>query len=384
MSTRLYFPGNERIRAQLERVLTGGRLAGSYLFEGAPGAAQELAAVELAAGVIVGDTDPANPDAARVRRWSHPDLHYLLPVLKPSGKAWNNIRPEDLLALFREQQGHKIDDPLYLPQYKSKPHLPIEALRLVMRIVATKPYEGRGKVLIIRDADQMQSEAQDTLLKSLEEPPADTLLILISYRPEALRPTILSRCQRVPFDPLGAEDIAVALAERGVSGERARFLATLADGNLELAAQYAAAEQEEDEDGKNGNALLAARTESLALLDTCEFGSELEMMDAISAFARKGKGTSNPVRARAEFLSLAVSWYREVLRQELEEGPLRVHIDQGERLERYRALGEERLVDRIRRCEKARAQILSYANAELTLLSLFFSLRAGGGARAAT
>ena len=287
------------------------------------------------------------------------------------------VQPDDeLLDLFREQQAKKIEDPFYLPNYSARPHLPIEALRQGIRVLANRPFEGKGKALILRDADQIQVNAQDVLLKTLEEPPARSLIILISYRPEALRPTILSRCMRMPFDPLDAAIIRETLAARGIEPERAEFLATLADGDVERAVQLAAA------DGEEGNVLLDEREAGFALLDDCEFGRDLDMLDAIQAFCRR-KGAGNPVQLRAGFLALAISWYRELLRQGQAPGELRVHIDQAERLRRYGELTEEALLFRIRACEKARRQILGYTNAELTLLSLFFSLRPTGAGRRA-
>ncbi len=372
MSYPIEFPGNPRLRAQLERALASGRLPGAYLFEGAPGAGQEQAAVALAAGFITGAESPDDPDARRVRRYSHPDLHYLLPVIKPSSRSWGEMKDDELLGLFREQQAKKIEDPYYLPNYSGKPHLAIEALRQAIRVLNTKAFEGKGKALILRDADLVQPNAQDVLLKTLEEPPAHSLIVLISYRPEALRPTILSRCLRMPFDPIDPALIRELLVSRGLCAERADFLATLADGDIERAVQFASAEGDEE------NTLLAERERAFDLLDTCEFASELDMLDAIQAFCRS-KGGGNPVQLRAGFLALAISWYRELLRQPQSPGELRVHVDQAARLKRYAELREEALLFRIRACEKARRQILGYTNAELTLLSLFFSLRASQG-----
>ena len=380
MAHALHFRGNSRLRVQLEQALASGRLAGSYLFEGAAGAGQEQAAIELAAGVIVGDTDLANPDARRVRRYAHPDLHYVLPVLKPGSRSWDEMKMEEIFDLFREEQARKAEDPYAQPDYSRKPHIPIKALRELLTILCTKPYEGPGKALIIRDADQIESDAQDALLKTLEEPPPGRVVILISARPEALRPTILSRCQRLPFDPLPRAEILAVLGERGLVGPRAELLATLADGSVDTAVQLAAAEAETDDEP---NRLLARRETWLELIEICELGGELEQLDALQAFVR-GAGRDNVTRERADFLALAVSWYHELLGLALGAREPRLHIDQSQRLARQAGLSALALVERIQRCEKARGQILGYANAQLTLLSLFFSFRQGALARRAS
>ncbi len=376
MSFDLHFPGNERVNAQLRQALERGRLAGSYLFEGAPGAGQEQAAIELAAGVIVGDTEVDNPDARRVRRYAHPDLHYVLPIVKTGSRSWGEMSVEDIFGLFQAEQGRKTEDPYYLPSYDKKPIIPIRALRELLSILSTKPFEGKGKALIIRDADLIDAAGQDTLLKTLEEPPPGRVIILLSERPEALRPTVLSRCQRIPFDPLPPEALIGPLLERGLNRERAEFLGALADGNLELAIQYAAAEPDESGEDEE-NPLLARRDSWLDFLELCELGSEREMLDAIQDFV-KGGAKGNVSRERADFLALVIVWYGELLGAGLgREASPRFH-DQTERLKRQAGLESEALVERIRRTEKARRQILGNVNAQLTLISLFFSFRQGG------
>ncbi|MCB1161866.1 MAG: hypothetical protein R3C71_08785 [Candidatus Krumholzibacteriia bacterium] len=382
-SHTLHFPGNARIRTQLEHALSAGRLAGSYLFEGAPGAGQEQAAIELAAGAIVGDTDLANPDARRVRRYQHPDLLYVLPVLKPSGRSWQDMPVEDIFDLFRAEQARKAEDPYAQPDFLKKPTIPVKALRELLKLISTRPFEGRGRALILRDADAMDSHGQDTLLKTLEEPPPGRVIVLISSRPEALLPTVLSRCQRVPFDPLPASLLQSLLEDRGLAPARAALLATLADGSADLAVQLAAAEPSPDGDGDAGNPLLEQREAWLDILEVCELGSELQMLDAVQAFTRTGS-RGNVTRERAEFLGLAQSWYRELLGLAVGESEPRLFVDQRARLTRLAGLTPAGLAERIQRCEKARAQILGNANAQLTLLGLFFGFRQGALARRAS
>jgi DNA polymerase-3 subunit delta' len=382
-SHTLHFPGNARLRAQFEHALSAGRLAGSYLFEGAPGAGQEQAAIELAAGVIVGDTDLANPDARRVRRYAHPDLLYVLPVLKPASRSWSDMSAEDIFELFRAEQARKADDPYAQPDYGKKPAIPVKALRELLKMLSTRPFEGRGRALILRDADAMDSHGQDTLLKTLEEPPPGRVIVLISSRPEAMLPTVRSRCQRVPFDPLPASLIQSVLEDRGLAPARAELLATLADGSVELAVQLAAAEPPVDGGGEDGNPLLERREAWLDLLEICELGGELEMLDAVQSFTRGGS-RGNVTRERAEFLGLALSWYRELLRLAVGESEPRLFVDQRERLARLAGLTPAALAERIQRCEKARAQILGNVNAQLTLLGLFFGFRQGSLARRAS
>jgi DNA polymerase-3 subunit delta' len=103
---------------------------------------------------------------------------------------------------------------------------------LVDRRLSLRRFEGRHRVLILDPADAMNAQAQNALLKTLEEPPPDTTLVLISSRPDALLPTVRSRCLRVPFGPLPAPLVERRLVEAGRTPEQARLAMALAGGSL--------------------------------------------------------------------------------------------------------------------------------------------------------
>lgn len=110
---------------------------------------------------------------------------------------------------------------------------------LVARASLTAPEPNR-KVFRVEQADRMTEEAADVLLKALEEPAPDTVLILSSARPDEIPETILSRCQVVTFRPLSEEFVIGSLLQEGVDGDRARLAARLAGGNLGRARRLAA------------------------------------------------------------------------------------------------------------------------------------------------
>jgi DNA polymerase-3 subunit delta' len=103
---------------------------------------------------------------------------------------------------------------------------------LVDHRLALRRFEGRRRFVVIDPADAMNPQAQNALLKTLEEPPEDTTLVLVSSSPDALLPTIRSRCLRVGFNPLPAEAIAERLVAEGHSAESARLAAALSGGSL--------------------------------------------------------------------------------------------------------------------------------------------------------
>lgn len=109
----------------------------------------------------------------------------------------------------------------------------IDTIRDVVKRCAYRPFEGRRRVVIIDDADAMDTDPQSALLKTLEEPPQGSVFILVSSRPDALLPTVRSRCPRLRFGALTAADVATVLErEHGYTSADARTAALDADGSV--------------------------------------------------------------------------------------------------------------------------------------------------------
>jgi DNA polymerase III subunit delta' len=109
----------------------------------------------------------------------------------------------------------------------------IEQVRDAIDRADYRPFEGKRRVVVIDHADALVPQAQNALLKTLEEPPSASIFILVSAMPDALLPTVLSRCPRLRFGPLSAADVAGALvANHGYSDGDARAAASDADGSI--------------------------------------------------------------------------------------------------------------------------------------------------------
>ena len=114
----------------------------------------------------------------------------------------------------------------------------IEQLRDVVERSQYRPFEGRRRVVIIDEADAAGDDAQSALLKTLEEPPSASVFILVSSMPDALLPTVLSRCPRLRFGPLTPNEVAhVLVQEHGYSEHDARVAAAESDGSIGRALQ---------------------------------------------------------------------------------------------------------------------------------------------------
>jgi DNA polymerase III subunit delta' len=107
-----------------------------------------------------------------------------------------------------------------------------EQVRDAIERAGYRPFEGKRRVVIIDDADALVLTAQNALLKTLEEPPSSSVFILVSARSDVLLPTVISRCPRLRFRPLGTSDVASALIERGHGEQDARAIAMSSDGSL--------------------------------------------------------------------------------------------------------------------------------------------------------
>jgi len=112
-----------------------------------------------------------------------------------------------------------------------KSRIKILTIRNLGHTLAVKPYEASQRVVVIDQAQTMNPEAGNSLLKLLEEPPENTVLILIADNKHNLLPTIVSRCQQVAFKPIPGHAIAEYLEKQGVRGDKAAILAKLANGS---------------------------------------------------------------------------------------------------------------------------------------------------------
>ena len=146
------------------------------------------------------------------------------------GRGQRSEHP-DIMEVNLETQAAMSDD----GKGKAAPakELKIDTIREMQHTVALSPYMGRYKVYILGDADKMNEEASNALLKTLEEPPSQTVLILLAPDETSVLPTIASRCVQVPLRPLKRAEIAAGLISMfGAEQEQAERLAALAGGRM--------------------------------------------------------------------------------------------------------------------------------------------------------
>ncbi len=184
----------------LRNVLRRGRVPNALLFCGPDGVGKRMAAIEMA-------------------------------------KAINCRNKEDdscgeCLSCRKAASGNHPDLRIVIPAKKSR-QISIEVIEDVTGQAALRPYESQWRVVILQDAERMNLQAQNHFLKTLEEPPGNTLFILLSQFPRMLLPTIRSRCQQVRFRCLRTETIVELLqAQRDLPVELAQAIAGLSQGQM--------------------------------------------------------------------------------------------------------------------------------------------------------
>ncbi|MDE0426313.1 MAG: DNA polymerase III subunit delta' [Candidatus Poribacteria bacterium] len=246
--------GHQHIIEQLQRTVASDRIAGAYLFVGRTGVGKEMVA-RYFAQLIFCQQDAQPPTVCgtclacrKVDSGNHPDLQF--------------IRPEGSL-------------------------LRIGQIRELQKQIIYEPLEASRKVYILTDVERMNAEAENCLLKTLEEPPASSVLILLTSNIQVLLPTTRSRCQILQFHPMPTQELVAVLTDRfSVTPEQATTLAIAAGGAIGKAITQL----------EKGGAL------------TEEIPEILKETDLLAAFRLAENFKDNP-----ETLDSLVTWYRDLL-----------------------------------------------------------------------
>jgi len=144
----------------------------------------------------------------------------------------------------------------------------IAEVRSVVDQAGYRPFEGRRRVVIVDEADRLVVQAQNALLKTLEEPPPASLFVLVTARPDTLLPTVRSRCPRLRFGRLAPRDVArVLVRAHGYTEEAAHAAAGAADGSVSRALEVASGEFSEARDAAATLLRLAATDDPRQRLD---------------------------------------------------------------------------------------------------------------------
>lgn len=241
--------GNERIKKWLRRGVSEGRIGQSLLMAGPRGVGKCQFAIALAQALNcerpdAGDACGGCIQCRKIERLEHADLRVFL----------------------RESQ-----DPSVKKDSPSR-FIKVEQMRELAEQAQYRPYEGRRRVFIVDGAEWLRHEAANAMLKTLEEPPGTSLIVLITSKPYALLDTIRSRCLMLSFAPLTAEEIEAHLRATGKPEADLHLLARLARGSIGHALEIDLAAYREKRDRMlEVIELLAFRGDTSSLLSASEY-----------------------------------------------------------------------------------------------------------------
>jgi len=256
--------GNRTVLGLLARAIDAGTLPPSLIFGGPEGVGKRQAALALAQALnCLTPVRPAPwPDAP-----SAPPLAIdACGTCAICSRIARQIHP-DVLVISPEETGN----------------IKIDVVREVLRKVGFKPFEARRRVVIFDAAEGLLTDSQDALLKTLEEPPPGSVLVLVTAQPGQLLPTVRSRCPTVRFAPLATSAVIDWLmTHEGLAEPQARAIASVARGSL-AAAREAASEAE----GQEGYRAAAVRV----LQQVSDAGDARGRLEATRDIVGKGKGS---------------------------------------------------------------------------------------------
>jgi DNA polymerase-3 subunit delta' len=304
--------GHEDVRAVLAAAVRAGTLAQSILVHGPSGVGKQRVGLWLAQQLMCESPAPDGLACGRcqscrmVSRLEHPDVHWFFPLPRPDGAT-----PEKLREKLEEARGAELAarraDAFHVPAYDRAPAYFLATIQNLQRFATVRPAMGSRKVFVVGDAEAMvpqesSPEAANAFLKLLEEPPADTTLVITSSNPGALLPTIRSRVLPVRLLPLPAETVADFLErEKGMARAEADRVAAISAGSIGKALRLLP--------GAGGAGVLQRQREAgRAMLQAATSPSAADRLAAANAVA--------PAGARGEFtgsLEALSLWLRDLM-----------------------------------------------------------------------
>ena len=294
--------GQTRVKSLLERLWESGRMPHAMLFHGPAGSGKDAIAIELARTLNCerGAWEPCGvcQSCARMAALRHPRFRmvFALPS-KPQEKTPTDKFSDAEMEEFNRQIELKAENPYHRFAMGKAAGIKISSIRDVKQESAFRGARGGRTVVLISEAERMNDSAANALLKTLEEPTGDLLLILTTSKRDALLPTILSRCQQIRFDLLHLNELRDGLQRLfDIPEEKAAHAALLANGSVAEALELSSEE------------MLIPRPEIYEYLKDVYKGAPTQLMKRVKKYAEV-----EDKKALALFLNGVAGWFRDVL-----------------------------------------------------------------------
>lgn len=239
-----YVAGQTVLKQKLTAMAATGRVPHAQLVLGPSGAGNLPIALALAAHLLckspLADDSCGECDSCRkMLTYTHPDLHFTFPFPSSMGDTCVDLYPQWRKALQADPYLNYESWMRQLNSENKQGNIPIDECHAIIRNLSMKAYESRYKILLLWLPEYLGKEG-NVLLKFLEEPPPDTLFLLVCSQPDKLLTTIISRTQLIRVPPIEESDLGHYLSEKmGVSTEEAARYAMMSGGDLIKAGELA-------------------------------------------------------------------------------------------------------------------------------------------------
>lgn len=357
------FLGQDRIKEVLSSAFANNTLGHAYLLCGDAGTGKFAAAFELSMALLCKSED-SRPcmvcdSCSKMLKYGHPDFHVVMPVaMEKEHRSSDSKLSDDGWKFVGECVMDRIRNPYNIRTFSSIPTVPLDWVKEVNHAIMRGALDGERNVAILDGIDYMSKESANAMLKTLEEPPSGTVMLLITERIHAVLPTIVSRCQILRFSYLSPQLISDELARKySLNNNDKRIQSVAYCGSIGRSVNLFENPQEEISKDAAGFWSLCQSEEWVQLSEMIDRLSRLddfglyekfflEMMHLIrNAFFNKLKGTENYIMGNSS-----------------------LEIDLG------MVIAPEKIENLIGICEEAIRQISAHAHVSLVLVNFALSL----------
>lgn len=304
--------GHEEARLALARAVDRGSLPGSLLIHGPRGVGKQRFGLWLAQRLVCVEPGDPNPcgtcrPCRLALRIEHPDIQWFFPMVRPKGSIAADKLADTLEEVRAAELAARREEPLRTSDPGEPVGIFLAQVQTLRKMAAARPASGGRRLFLIGDAEllapqEATTEAANALLKLLEEPPADTTIVLTATEPEGLLPTLRSRVLPVRLHPLPHDEVLRFLRTevQDVDEHAARIASGLADGSIGQALGFLPS-------GDRPGPLEELRREARALLEAAATPSPVTRLARAHALS--------PAGARGSFfhvLEFLIVWLRDL------------------------------------------------------------------------
>ncbi len=363
--------GQGRVKEILKNVFQSGKVPHALIFYGMEGVGKDAAAVEFAK--LLNCDDPVNGNEAcdkcksciEIDSFRSSLVKFIIAL--PTGKNETDEDSSPLEKLEKEDYGNyleemdmKINDKYYKISMPRANDIRISSIRQIKREIYLTGKTGKKKVFIISNCDIMNPQSANSLLKILEEPPKDSILILTTSKINSLLPTIIGRCQNIKFNNLSREQIYeyIKSQDEKIRDSEAEFFAELSEGSITKCSNIL------------NNNYLELRNKVLDLLSAVLTDQYLKIGNEIDFIT--GKKDKERVK---QFLILLAVWFRDIISKKYGNDDLIINKDKSDRISKFVSNFDSENYKIINLIEEAIRDIESNVFLDLMLFNLAYKIK---------